>query len=404
MKKLWIISVTAATLASSLSSCQHIDRFYHEYHTENTVEEIVETTQTEAPEEIVDTTDTVDLDNLTVEEKYLRARSLLEAGDVYGAYDIFLTIKDYADVSAYLRDFVFHIEKNEHHSPSYSSTTSFKYDVYGRRIYSETLPEDGRPATQTSYLYDENGWVIQVTTHFIGTSVKQIQLFAYDANGNPIRYNSTNEPTVMIEYDENGNMTKIINGEVIRERSYDVSGNLTDEISRSLSGLYLQKKVCEYNEHGDLIKIAKHEAGGNVIVTYDCEILYDEKGNKIRMINQNPLGDGGETVEEWEYDCEGRNTKYVHKFNGKTITLSFTYDEQGREIEQRREDHTGITSRTYSEYDAYGNLIKTIRVEENDKDNPTVTILTYQLYHKPGATSRGEYPLADMPGEMVGFG
>ena len=45
-----------------------------------------------------------------------------------------------------------------------------------------------------------------------------------------------------------------------------------------------------------------------------------------------------------------------------------------------------------------------LRVEENDKDNPTVTVLTYQLYHKPGATSRGEYPLADMPGEMVGFG
>ncbi len=403
MKKLFMTALATVILASSLNICQYIYRFYDKIKTEDGDGEIIDTSDTEASEENADTSVTVDIESLTVEEKYLRARSLLEAGDTYGAYDIFLTIQDYADVSAYLRDFVFHVEKIEYSSPSWVDTSFFKYDVYGRRIYSETLPEDGRPATQTSYLYDENGWVIQVTTHFIGTSVKQIQLFAYDANGNPIRYDSTNEPTVMIEYDENGNMTKIIKGEEIRERSYDSCGNLTEEVLRSLSGLYLQTKVYEYNAQGDLIKIAVHEAGGNVIVFHDCEILYDEQGNKIRMIDQNPLGTG-EIIEDWEYDCEGRCIKYVHKFNGKTITLNFIYDEQGREIEQYREDWTGVTSRKYSEYDGYGNLIKTVRVEENDKDNPSVTVWTYRLYHKPGATSSGEYPLLNMPGEMVGFG
>lgn len=337
---------------------------------------------------------------------YNEALSLLDSSDVYGAYDIFLTISDYKDVSDYLSRFIFHLEKSE----EAGYTFVYKYDDSGRRISTELFYGENEK-TFTNYIYDENGFLIQVD-YYTG-SLSETTIYKYDENGNPISQQSTHgNDDVFLEYDDNGNIIKVNNTFYILERKFDACGNLIESIRLETSDYkndlqLLDKTVYEYNEHGDLIISVTYEHGGPVFTTINQRFEYDENGNKIKCIKMK--SDGTEYIDtEWEYDVKGNLVKdrSCGTFdNEEYITWYYKYDETGNKIEAQREtDKNGITTRYYYEYDKYGNLLKMTCVDLSSLTENEVFSYTYKLYYKPALASDGKDPVQNLPNEMVGYG
>ena len=65
---------------------------------------------------------------------------MLEKGSIEEAYRLFLTIRDFRDVSDYLSRFSFRYEKSVVQGPVREAHTSrTEYDSFGRMIFSETV-------------------------------------------------------------------------------------------------------------------------------------------------------------------------------------------------------------------------------------------------------------------------
>ncbi|MBQ9805500.1 MAG: RHS repeat protein [Clostridia bacterium] len=335
-------------------------------------------------------------------EKYNAALALLQQERLEEAYTIFLTLQDYKDVSDYLSRFVFHLEKQESNSQYGDYTAFYAYDDYGRRTFQETVYADESKSYRTNYRYDENGFLIEVerTLGYLAG----ITRYEYDEAGNPIRQIEPSGETVELEYDKYGNITKVVGLGYIQERKFDASGRMTENVLKNESGFWMETKVYEYNEHGELIKTTVHENGGAFFTQSDCQFEYDEQGNKIRCIWNQASGMGWDR-EEWEYDAEGnliQNTIYAS--NGEFVAFYFEYDESGNKIERRCEDGTGITSYVYYEYDVYGNVLKRTMVEQDPAIEDDIAVYTYRLCYKPDLISLGEDPTLELPEEMVGRG
>ena len=339
-------------------------------------------------------------ENKTSSELYNEALSLLDAGDVYGAYDIFLTISDFADVSEYLDDFVFLVEKYELFDASDRYSTCFyEYDDYGRRTSTRHVYADDPEGTLTSYRYDEKGRSIQKEIKS-GSSAEQIFKYTYDEAGRPIRQDYDGWIT-SVEYDANGNIMKVMNGGYIRERSYDSSGRITEELLKTERGFLLSTTVYEYNEQGDLIKETERENfTGSILSQFDYQYEYDERGNKIRC-----TGNESDGVREWEYDDQGNQIKYSdYSSDSAFVIFHYKYDENGNEIEQRCEDEKGITHRIFFEYDDYGNLIKRTTDYPNSAEKNYSLTYSYRLSYNPNAMGNGGDPQQGMPVELIGKG
>ena len=378
MKKRLFAMLLSALLLANVSACQ-TDK--PNDNTDTLIEPPHETTaeqETEAPK--------------SDDRLYAEALTKLAAGDVYGAYDIFLSISEYADVADYLDDFMFQMETYQ----SADHTLFYEYDACGRRISVKWLYPDGREARGTLYRYDEKGCLIEVDDG-------GITKYEYDSVGRPIKQIGPYRETVTLEYDDNGNITKAIGWGYIQENKYDAFGNRIENVLKTDSGLYLQTTVYEYNEHGDLIKQTVYETGGAVFVRVDRRYEYDKRGNKIRCISN----EANTITDEWEYDAQGNlikdTTYYVHLGN-PPITFFWTYDQHGRNVEQRRVVGEETTTYFYLEYDAYGNLLKKFIDYTDPLEKDYVYSYTYRLCYNPNATSDGSNPLLNMPEEMVGKG
>ena len=128
---------------------------------------------------------------------------------------------------------------------------------------------------------------------------------------------------------------------------------------------------------------------------------YDDTGKKTtRMIKETNT-----VTEVWEYDDRGNLIKHtLYGSKGDYVSFCYVYDENGNKTQYYRKKATGITDRTYYEYDAYGNLLKKTSVDRDPSTKDDVTLYTYGLYYKPNRVSSGEYPLRNFPEEMVGYG
>jgi len=327
------------------------------------------------------------------ETTYTEALALLEKGSIEEAYRLFLTIRDFRDVSDYLSRFSFRYEKSVVQGPVREAHTSrTEYDSFGRTIFSETVYLHNSARYQYSAHYDENGRLIFQDWLRNGTSWNTIAV-QYDAQGRPIKAFEGREVT-MLEYDQAGRIGKVIypNGGVTL-KNYDSYGNLVEERVTN-SDQETTVYVYEYNEHGDLIKSTIYEPYGSQVTREHCRYEYDEHGNKIKQ--QSLLN---EAYDEWEYDANGNETKHLfYLSSGDFVCFYSKYDENGNVIEKRREDQNGITYDSYLEYDSYGNLIKDSTVYYKDPSNNRVQTFTgYRLYYNP-------YPICDLPEEIVGKG
>ena len=81
--------------------------------------------------------DTEELDERIV--PYREAIKQLKEGNINEAYDLFLTIKDYKDVSAYLECFAFRYSSFTIISPDYASNTYYEYDELGNATFKQSV-------------------------------------------------------------------------------------------------------------------------------------------------------------------------------------------------------------------------------------------------------------------------
>ena len=151
-------------------------------------------------------------------------------------------------------------------------------------------------------------------------------------------------------YDTNGNLIKEVytdsdGDKTVYDYTYDANGNLIKEVYTYSDG---DKTVYDYmyDTNGNLIKEVKTYYDGDKTV-YDY--TYDANGNLVKKVRTD--SDGWKEVHEYIYDASGYNVK---------VTSSF-YDEE----KFLGTDSTDLT------YDAYGNLIKEVYI--NDDCSETIS-------------------------------
>ena len=330
---------------------------------------------------------------------YSKALQELNAGNIEKAYDLFLTLKDYRDVSEYLKRFSFHYATKITYSPKSVQGNYFEYDEYGK----PTLKVYGQE--KYAYEYDKDQNLIKETQYF-GLN-KYVTVYEYDEKGNPIRSTADTGYSVVLEYDDAGNHVKTIYPDSTREMYYDDLGRLLKTISMDSEGIVTLTHLQEYDEQGNCIKHTVTHSGGTTVTLnqfdsqgrlikqrveqsngyrYTNEYQFDDRGNQI--VSKHYRSEQDFSIFTWEYD-ENDNVIEARREdeNGVDYIDSFEYDEKGNCIKETHTIPQYLTSISYHEYDSYGNLIKTIASGETDSpDDYWITVYSgYQLYYNPYA-------------------
>lgn len=269
----------------------------------------------------------------------------------------------------------------------------YTYDAANRLVKIEERHQDGQ-AFFTHHRYDLRGLKVATidcygnTTRYVYDAfkclVKEISPEVIDEKGNSVRsekrFGYDRDDNVTVAIDEEGNKTATsytAHGKPFSIRYADGSS----EAYRYLVNGWLQSKVdragtrieYSYDRRGHVIKEEVFDATGSLIQTtakkYKGELLveevdamgivtriaYDgaarkcrvEQGGRTTTFHYDPLGRMWKTCEHGEYDVEKVFVK--------------EYDNLDRVIEERIEDRTGLVfSRKQCEYDADGNIIRTL--------------------------------------------
>ncbi|MEV0681664.1 LamG-like jellyroll fold domain-containing protein [Actinosynnema sp. NPDC050436] len=254
------------------------------------------------------------------------------------------------------------------------------YDPAGRAVGSSWLSAAGQVLRTASTGYDAAGNTVSQTdgegavttwqvdalgrrnseTEQVSATASITTAFGYDAAGNQTRftdgngnitttsYNTWNLPESVVEpvtaahtaasnrtwttgYDRMGRPTRLAQpGGVVRERTYDVLGNLTLETGSGTSAT-TRERVLGYDNAGRLTS-ASAGTGTNAY-------SYDDRGNLLSMTG--PSGDGSYT-----YDDAARLVRRVDAAG----TAEFTYESTGR-LKTAIDPRTGLTA-TYTHDDA----------------------------------------------------
>ena len=340
------------------------------------------------------------------EDRYNRALALLNDGQIEEAYDIFLSIKNYADVSVYLSYFVFKADEHTYQTFDLQYGTHYidryQYDECGRKTITESL--DVKKGVTDVYFkqYDANGLLIQTGTINDDGTTYGVTTYEYDEKGRPILQKDSGG-TISLEYDEQDRIVKRVRAWWTQNDTtwyaYDEQGRLIEQVYKPDDMRIWDTYTWEYNEYGDVIKRTIQTTFGfldppdNTDTVVDVYVKeYDANGRLIKITYE----DGSYTA--YEYDENGNEIKYTSYYKANDfVTFYFTYDENGNMTEYRREDETGITGYMHTTYDAYGNELERRDTDKNGNLTSISIYKGYKLYYNPN-------PQKPLPEEMVGKG
>lgn len=340
--------------------------------------------------------------------RYEAAVGCLERGELMEAYELFLSISDYRDVSDYLRGFSWRPSVKVFANQGTSNTVTYEYDAYGRVLVELYASSDG-DLFRTVYTYNECGSVIKIVgTDLQGRVEEQVYSYHYNANGTLLREENPNGDVIETTYDENRNpifrksWNKVKN-EVysLEQMEYDGMGRLTKEICESVSSLEIYTKTYAYDAVGNLIKKTResNRYSGKTVSFYE----YDKKGNLISEQIFNASGseyicvwtyseDGKLQGSSWrdsasgtsggslmEYDERGDLIRESYKGSHSVSVTEYVYDDSHRVIQERKGDQV-----TEYAYDENGNLTETV-VTEGEASVLRYRQISegYQLYYDP---------------------
>lgn len=231
-----------------------------------------------------------------------------------------------------------------------SSTTQFTYDASGY-VTTRTSPD----GTVTNYDYDDFGQLIAIRSENNPTLIYEYDLegnlqqagdnqFMYDALGQIIQ--ATNNISINYVYDETGN---------IIQRNTDILG-VTDY---TYDGLYRVEQIAFneqqvqfiYNNQDQITQITRDNG-------VQTGITYDNAGRIISIIH---LSSSDERLDgfNYQYDAVG-NVIRIDRVDGSRV--NYSYDIEHRLIGERWLNSIGETVYVVSyRYDAVGNRIEEIR-------------------------------------------
>ena len=361
MKKLFVLSLCVLlALSMALSSCDFAGLFDGE--TSKTVN-TTETPTTETPT----TENTTPVEEppqntpaQTDEELYNNALTLLGEGNIEDAYAIFLTIKDYADVSEYLSRFSYkyttEILTYLQSSTDLSQISTTVYNQYGNPLFDVSYDPVGRYIYAYYFEYDQNQNLLFKASK--SNDWEYETLYKYDAYNRPI-WRSSPDGIAKIEYDDKGNVIKrVASYGAMYEYEYDSNNNLLKTTYTDERGNLVSTETFAYDEKGQLIKKTYDsnnvEDPWSIVYTY----TYDENGNLL--VDDRVQSSGYNTRYEYTYDEGGAPIKKTEYTPHGTYYYVWEYDKAGNEILEKRSFADGTRDYMYSQtYDEAGNRIKT---------------------------------------------
>ena len=345
---------------------------------ENTV------TDTMVPE-----SDTVEL----IDEKlsrYREATRLLEEGNIEGAYDIFLTLKDFRDVNDHLERFSFEADFEFYKSsrPDYSHVFYFEYDQYGRVAERLLYSSEGSSLNHYRCEYDDKGNVAREEYEYASQN-KEVYKYEYDDAGNAVKVTLPEGGYLTAEYDANSNLLRktkyyapIFGGGLYTDSKYeyDSKGQLVKD-----TFVYNDRETVttySYDDNGNLIEeiyVSDHSSGYRIV----CE--YDERGLYIKRMHYTGREEVPNSVWTWEYDDNGNLLKEACEHTDDTFTChKYEYDTNGYLVESRYYVNEDLLSTVCYENDGYGNVLKETTKHASSPDEEYIRLFYgYKLYYNP---------------------
>ena len=287
---------------------------------------------------------------------YLQALRYLEEENIEAAYDIFLSIKDYRDVSEYLERFSFKYSAEIMWSPRSVSIIYHEYDEDGKQVL-----DFYRSTYSYAYEYDDNDNLIKVV--YRRGDREEITTYQYDENNRPICQNNPDGSYAKLEYDGNGNIIRKIGSTGNNEEyTYDADGNCLTVVYTENGIIYLRRSY-EYDLSGNCVKQLQehHFTDGQSNSTATTTYKYDENGNLIKRSYYDTDSDSF-SIYTAKYDENGLMTEeHLEKNIVKYNSYFYEYDLSGNRVKTTFTSHTqNYTTVSLFEYDGYGNFVKKI--------------------------------------------
>lgn len=249
--------------------------------------------------------------------------------------------------------------------PKGESLYEYEYDDKGN-IIRQTSTFLSNYETIYQYTYDKDDNVIKkVESQYDSEELVRKEISNYDKNGNIIMqaeylhgylnykreytYDSKNNKTLCVEYDEND---KVIGKE---EYEYDSNNNNTLLLEYDGNGKLESKTESIYNKDNQLVSSKTYD--GNGVLTNRCEKAYDSESN---LISSAEYDGNDKVINITKYDKYGRKTFEAGGYtaNKELIEIDYTYDDKGNlilvdkhtedgepleKIEQRYDENSELT-------------------------------------------------------------
>lgn len=245
---------------------------------------------------------------------------------------------------------------------------TFVFDEYGQEasrheICEKTYQpgEEGKNGTweyDRTYYFDAAGTMLGYVRRQTGQEPSYAVLYNYQ------------ETETEETHDENGLVTKTVEGNSIHEYEYDENGNVTKDTRTANAGTDHEfQDVCTYTYEEKLVKPVKEkkpegetkeldvmwqtverDADGNYVNMYG--FIYDDKGRQIAVVNGNNI------TEYREYDEKGNITRVYTQ----GMVTDMIYDEAGRRVREEFREEAGGEIVMYGdcECDKDGNVVRAV--------------------------------------------
>lgn len=192
----------------------------------------------------------------------------------------------------------------------YKNCKSYFFDVNNNLIKEQTYNKDGTESERTIYKYNNKNDKVESTSYAEDDYLTWKGNFTYDYDENDSILKHTYYSKSYFDAEIGGSY----------EYKYDIKGNMTEMLSRDLSGKQNLKYTYEYNNNGKLLKESHYDAN-----------------NKLEQISSYKRDQNGNTLEFHQKNFHYKDSKSLYKYNEKgNKTETIELDENNNLIKKSK--------------------------------------------------------------------